>query len=76
MSMLFVEYDPVEARKVAIEEGFEDGLEKGRSEGRSEERTEIILNMKQNGYSAGEIAGYTGISEEQVARIYSGTHTD
>jgi predicted transposase/invertase (TIGR01784 family) len=32
-NMLFTEYDPVEARKVAIEEGFEDGLEQGIEKG-------------------------------------------
>jgi hypothetical protein len=32
-NMLFVEYDPVEARKVAIEEGYEDGFERGQEAG-------------------------------------------
>jgi predicted transposase/invertase (TIGR01784 family) len=69
--MLFAEYDPVEARKVAMEEGFEDGFEDGLENGRSEKEIEIVLRMKRNGRNIAEIVADTGMSAEQVESISS-----
>jgi hypothetical protein len=65
-NMLFVEYDPVEARKVAVEEGYEDGFEDGFEDG----RVEIVRRMKRNGRSTDEIIADTDMSAEQVESIY------
>jgi predicted transposase/invertase (TIGR01784 family) len=81
--MLFAEYDPVEARKVAMEEGFEDGFEDGLEEGitrgivkgRDEGYAEIVLHMKRNGRSATEIATDTGMSFEQIEGILRSAHS-
>jgi predicted transposase YdaD len=69
--MLFAEYDPELARKVAIEEGFEDGVVKGRTEGQAD----IILRMNRNGRSTAEIAVDTGMSQKQVEDILRSIHS-
>jgi predicted transposase/invertase (TIGR01784 family) len=68
-NMLFAEYDPVEARKVAVEEGFEDGLEKGLADGLEKGQIEIVRRMKRNGRSTEEIVADTGMSAERVELI-------
>jgi predicted transposase/invertase (TIGR01784 family) len=84
-NMLFAEYDPVEARKVAMEEGFEDGyedglekgladgLEKGLADGHAkglaEGLAEAARRMKRNGRSIEEIIADTGMSAEQIESI-------
>jgi predicted transposase YdaD len=77
-NMLFAEYDPVEARKVAIEEGYEDGFEDGLTDGHgkglaeghknglSDKETEIVRRMKRNGRRIEDIVADTGMSAEQV----------
>jgi predicted transposase/invertase (TIGR01784 family) len=84
-NMLFTEYDPVEARKVAIEEGFEDGFEegfedgrvegitegivKGRAEGVAEERLKTAKRMKSSGMDSALIVEFTGLSEDEVMAL-------
>jgi predicted transposase/invertase (TIGR01784 family) len=64
-NMLFVEYDPEEARKVAMEEGYEDGLEDGIAKGHAD----IVRRMKLNGRSTADIVADTGMSVKQIEKI-------
>jgi hypothetical protein len=72
-NMLFMEYDPEEARKVAMEEGYEDGLEKGLEEGLekgiSEGREEGLLKGKREGREEGLLEGKKEGREEGQADI-------
>jgi predicted transposase/invertase (TIGR01784 family) len=73
MNMLFVEYDPVEARQVAIEEGYEDGREDGRKEGRKEgaadARREYARRMKADGVDVALIGKYTSLSADEIGKL-------
>jgi predicted transposase YdaD len=81
MNMLFVEYDPVEARKVAIEEGYEDGFERGQEAGRAagleagraagaaNARLENARRMKADGVDDALILKYTGLSAVEIEKI-------
>ena len=58
-----------EGLKEGLKEGVEKGLEKGREEGREEVR-KIITNCKQSGFSMEQIISITGLSEEQIKRLF------
>jgi predicted transposase YdaD len=76
-NMLFTEYDPEEARKVAIEEGYEDGhedglrdgLARGFKDGRVEGLAEVAWRMKAEGLDLALISKVTGLREEQIKLI-------
>jgi predicted transposase/invertase (TIGR01784 family) len=72
-NMLFAEYDPVEARKVAIEEGYEDGFEEGFEDGidkgRAEERMQNAKRMKDEGLDTDLITKVTGLSKSAIVNM-------
>lgn len=62
-----------EGRAEGMAEGRAEGMAEGRAEGRIEGRAEstnsIALNMKKDGVSAAVIAKYTGLTEEEIAKL-------
>jgi flagellar biosynthesis/type III secretory pathway protein FliH len=62
-----------EGRKEGLEEGRKEGLEEGRKEGLEEGRKEGILSvaktMKNNNVPIDQIAGFTGLSNEQIEKL-------
>jgi predicted transposase/invertase (TIGR01784 family) len=72
-NMLFVEYDPVEARKVAMEEGYEDGFEQGIEQGIEQgdaiARRENAKRMKAEGLDIALIGKITDLSAEEIEKI-------
>jgi predicted transposase/invertase (TIGR01784 family) len=80
-NMLFTEYNPAEARRVAIDEGFaqgseyghaqglEQGIELGIEKGIEKGILDIARRMKRNGRSVESIAADTGLSVEQVENL-------
>jgi predicted transposase/invertase (TIGR01784 family) len=62
-----------EGRKKGLEEGRKEGLEEGRKEGLEEGRKEAILSvaktMKNNNVPIDQIAGFTGLSNEQIEKL-------
>ncbi len=55
--------------KMGKEEGLKDGREEGRKEGREEESFRIAKNLMNKGFSLSEIAGITGLTEEEIQSI-------
>jgi predicted transposase/invertase (TIGR01784 family) len=53
----------------AREEGLQRGIQRGRLEGRQEGKLEIASAMKKSGVPVDQIAGYTGLSPEEIGRI-------
>ena len=45
------------------------GREEGREEGRSIERASLVSAMRSNGMAVGDIAKYTGLSEEEISSL-------
>ncbi|WPZ18235.1 hypothetical protein UM396_17055 [Geobacillus subterraneus] len=48
---------------------MEEGLKKGREEGREEERKKMIRHMAAKGMTAKDIAGLTGLAEEESSQV-------
>jgi predicted transposase/invertase (TIGR01784 family) len=49
--------------------GKEDGLEEGRAEGRAEKQVEVARTMLADGMSPELVSKYTGLSEEDIAKL-------
>ena len=62
-----------QGKEVGLAEGMAEGMMKGREEGREEgirdNQVRIARMMKSKGYSIEEIAGLTGLSEEEVVDL-------
>lgn len=50
-------------------EGLAEGRTKGRTEGETNKALEIARNMKKDGFSAEQIAKYTGLSPKEIKRL-------
>lgn len=59
----------VHASKDAFDTARADGWAEGRAEGWAESINSIALNMKKDGVSAAVIAKYTGLTEEEIAKL-------
>lgn len=57
------------ARNMAMAEGLELGREEGREEGYRQGILEMARTMKASGVAIGLIAGYTGLSEKELATL-------
>jgi predicted transposase/invertase (TIGR01784 family) len=68
-NMLFTEYDPVEARKVAIEEGFEDGFEDGLEAGLEKGLEQGIEKGRESGIKEGRDEGRNERQAEIAGRM-------
>ncbi len=53
----------------ALAEGWAKGKEEGREEGKNKERREIAKRLKKSGMSPAEIAGNTGLSNEEIEKM-------
>ncbi len=53
-----------------MEKGLAEGMEKGRSKGIAEGRAEVAKAMLKEGMNTATIAKLTGISEEEIKRLY------
>ncbi|GHV84636.1 hypothetical protein AGMMS50230_02440 [Spirochaetia bacterium] len=63
--MLLTEWNMDDALAVRYEEGVEDGL----SQGSIQKQLEIARNMKSGGVPENQIAGYTGLPVEEIAKL-------
>ncbi len=58
-------------RESEIKYAKEEGLEEGKIEGKKEGKIEVAIMMKKSGVDLGDIMLYTGLSEQQIAALYS-----
>ncbi|MPM38848.1 hypothetical protein SDC9_85478 [bioreactor metagenome] len=62
-------YDP-EVEKRGIVKGFEKGIEQGVQQGQDKAKVEIARNMISKGYNKMVVIELTGLSEEQVEKLF------
>ena len=55
---------------IGRQEGMAEGMAKGRAEGRAEGRVETARNLKLLGVSTDLIIKSTGLSQEEIAKLY------
>ena len=58
-----------QGKKVGFADGMEKGMEKGIEKGERKKQEDIARMMKMKGYPIKEIAGLTGLSEEEVVEL-------
>lgn len=58
-----------QGRKQGLEQGRKQGLEQGLEQGKMEMQCNIAKNMKNKGFSAGDIAEMTGLEECEIESL-------